>query len=65
MDPREAEKSTVIWTKEKTKLVDIIERSGSQRTKLRFKEVSAEDMETEKLLQKTRERLLKKYSDVY
>ena len=65
MDPREAEKSTVRWTKEKTKLVDIKERAGSQRTKLRFKDVSEEDFETVKLLQKKRERLLKKYSYVF
>ena len=48
LDPREAEKSTVRWTKEKTKLVDIKERAGSQRTKLRFKEVSEKDLETKK-----------------
>ena len=47
MDPREAEKSTVRWTKEKTKLVDIKERAVSQRTKLRFKDVSGKDFKTE------------------
>ena len=54
--PKRSYKITVRWTKEKTKLVDIKERAGSQRTKLRLKEVSEEDLETEKLLQKMKER---------
>ena len=33
-------------TKEKTKLVDIKERAGSQRSKFIFKDVSEEDFET-------------------
>ena len=66
MDPREAEKNSVRWTKEKpTKLVDIKEKVGSQRTNLKFKEVKDEDLETERLLHNMRERLIKEYSDVF
>ena len=66
MDPREAEKNSVRWTKEKpTKLVDIKEKVGSQRTNLKFKDASDEDLETERLLHNMRERLIKKYSDVF